>query len=312
MKHRLMFSLLVLTLVLSLIVSGGCAKEEKFASFTTGAWTGDWLTLYPIKILLEEELGYTTRIDETSVAMAWTAVGTGQADLWTNAWLPNQADLQAEFAETAISLGTIYGGGSHDPCLQFWAVPTSVSEQYGLTSIEQLDDPQFVEMFDTDGDGVGDLLGCDAAWKCAAINDEIIVAYGLKGTYEQKYGAESMITAAIVGSMKKGEPALFYFYTPHPFFIDYPIGEAVTILEDPKGGWGELATVIKVANHEWIEANPKAAELIRQVTMTQEDIAWSMVQVDDRGDDAATLEAIAREWMADHQTEVDAWVAAVK
>ena len=73
-----------------------------------------------------------------------------------------------------------------------------------------------------------------------------------------------------------------------------------------------MATVIKVANHEWIEANPKAAELIRQVTMTQEDIAWSMVQVDDRGDDAATLEAIAREWMADHQTEVDAWVAAVK
>ena len=312
MKRKLIFSLLVLVLVLSLIMSGGCAKEEKHAIFTTGAWSGDWLTIYPIKILLEEELGYTTEIADTTTPMAWTAVGTGSADLWTDAWLPNQADLQAKYAETAISLGVIYGGGPHDPCLQFWAVSKQVSEEYGITSITDLDNPEFAEMFDTDGDGVGDLLGCDAAWKCAAVNDQMVIDYGLKGTYEQKYGAESMMTAAIIGHLKKNEPVLFYFYTPHPFFIDFPIGESIVILEDPLEGWGELATIIKVGNNEWIEKNPEAAELIRQVTMTQEDIAWSMVQIDERGDDAETLTAIAREWMAAHQAEVDAWIAAVK
>jgi len=86
----------------------------------------------------------------------------------------------------------------------------------------------------------------------------------------------------------------------------------VTILEDPLGSWGELATIIKAANKEWVEANPEAAELIRQVKMTQDDIAWSMVEIDARGDDAETLTALAREWMAAHQSEVDSWLAAVK
>ena len=312
MKSKWIFYLVAVILILALVIPGCAKPEEKHAIFATGAWTGDWLTIYPIKILLEEELGYTTEIAETSTPLAWTAVGTGSADLWTNAWLPNQEDLQAEYVDTAISLGIIYGGGPHDPCLQFWAVPTWVSEQYGITSVTDLDNPEFVEMFDVDDDGTGDVLGCDAAWRCAAVNDEMIIDYGLEGLYEQKYGAEAMMTVAIEGSLKKNEPVLFYFYTPHPIFVKYPLGESVFILEDPLGSWGELATIIKVGNVDWIAANPKAAELIRQVKMTQDDIAWSMAEIAARGDDAATLEAIAREWMAAHQAEVDSWVAAAK
>jgi len=311
-KHKLIFSLLILVLVLSLAIPGCAAPEKKHIIFATGAWSGDWLTIYPIKILLEEELGYTTEIADTSTPMAWTAIGTGSADLWSNAWLPNQEDLQAEYADTTVSLGTIYGGGPHDPCLQFWAVPTWMSEQYGITSVTDLEDPQYVEMFDVDDDGIGDVLGCDASWKCAEINDQMIIDYGFEGIYEQKYGAEAMMTVAIEGYLKKNEPVLFYFYTPHPIFVNFPIGESVTILEDPLGSWGELATIIKAANKEWVEKNPEAANLIRQVVMTQDDIAWSMVQIEERGDDAETLTAIAREWMAAHQAEVDSWLAAVK
>ena len=312
MKHKLIFSLLILVLVLSLAIPGCTAPEEKHIIFTTGAWSGDWLTIYPIKILLEEEFGYTTEIMDTSTPVAWTAVGTGSADVWTNGWLPNQQDVYDKYADTVDNLGIIYGGGPHDPCVQAWFVPTYVSEQYGITSITDLEDPQYAEMFDVDGDGIGDILGCDAAWKCAAVNDQMVIDYGLEGMYEQKYGAESMMTAAIVGAMKKNEPVLFYFYTPHPFFVNYPIGESVTILEDPLGGWGELATIVKAANKEWVKKNPEAANLIRQVVMTQDDIAWSMAEIDARGDDAETLTAIAREWMAANQAEVDSWVAAAK
>jgi glycine betaine/proline transport system substrate-binding protein len=189
---------------------------------------------------------------------------------------------------------------------------TYVSEQYGITSVEQLDNEEFVELFDVDDDGVGDVLGCDAAWKCAAINDEMIADYGLEGMYEQKYGAEAMMTVAIEGHMKKSEPVLFYFYTPHPIFVKFPIGESVTILEDPLGSWGELATIRKFGNKEWVEANPKAAELVRQIKMTQDDVGWSMAEIEARGDDVETLTAIAREWMAANQAAVDSWVAAVK
>ena len=311
-KYKIILPLLVLVLLLSLLVPGCGPKQEKHIIFATGSWSGDWLTIYPIKILLEEEFGYTTEIAETSTPMAWTAIGTGSADLWSNGWLPNQQDLWDKYVDTVVNLGILYGGGPHDPCLQFWAVPTYTSEEYGITSITDLENPDFVEMFDVDGDGVGDILGCDAAWKCAAVNDQMVIDYGLEGIYEQKYGSESMMTVAIEGSMKKKEPVLFYFYTPHPIFVKYPIGEAVTILEDPLEGWGELATIIKAANKEWVEANPEAADLIRQVKMTQDDIAWSMAEIEARGDDVETLTAITREWMAAHQAEIDAWVAAAK
>ena len=311
-KYKIILPLLALVLLLSLVVPGCGPKQEKHIIFTTGAWSGDWLTIYPIKILLEEEFGYTTEIAETSTPLAWTAVGTGSADLWSNGWLPNQQDLWDKYFDTVVNLGTIYGGGPHDPCLQFWAVPTYTSEEYGITSITDLENPDFVEMFDVDGDGIGDILGCDAAWRCAAVNDQMVIDYGFEGIYEQKYGSESMMMAAIEGSLKKNEPVLFYMYTPHPFFVDYPIGEGVTILEDPLEGWGELATIIKAANKEWVEANPEAANLIRQVKMTQDDIAWSMAEIAARGDDVETLTAITREWMAAHQAEIDAWVAAAK
>jgi len=45
--------------------------------------------------------------------------------------------------------------------------------------------------------------------------------------------------------------------------------------------------------------------------MTGADVGWSMAEIEERGDDPATLEAIAREWMADNQAEIDSWLEEV-
>jgi len=303
------FSLLALVLVLSLVLPGCEAQKEKNIIFGTGAWSGDWITIYPAKIMLEEELGYTTEIADLSVPATWAAMGAGEVDVWTNSWQPNQEEFKNEYAETTVELGMIYG--KENDCLQGWLVPKAVSEQYGITSMTDLNDPETAEMFDIDDDGIGDVLGCDAAWKCAAIIDEQIAGYELGDLYEQKYGAESMMTAAIEGRMKKNEPVLFYFYTPHPFFVKYPTGESVVWLDDPKDFW-PLAYIYTFANKDWAEGNPQAAKLLGLVEMTAADVGWSMAEIEARGDDVATLEAIAREWMAAHQAEVDSWLAAIK
>ncbi|MFQ6121723.1 MAG: glycine betaine ABC transporter substrate-binding protein [Dehalococcoidales bacterium] len=311
MKHKLIFSLVVLVLVLSLIIPG-CAqpKAEKHVIFGTGAWSGDWLEIYVPKILLEEQLGYTTEIADLSVPGTWAAMAAGEVDLWTNAWFPNQAGFAAEHAATTEWLDVVYGT-AHSPddvCLQFWAIPTWVAEETGITSVADLKDPKFAELFDVDGDGIGDVLGCDAAWKCAEMIDEEIVEYGLEGMYEQKYGAEAMMMAAIEGHLMKNEPVLFYLYTPHPFFVDFPIGESIFILEDPLNIWGGKATVYKFGNADWVAANPEAANIIRQMRFTSNDIAWSMKEIEEKGDAPETLEAMAREWMSEHQDDVNGWL----
>lgn len=305
MKHKIIFSLLALILVLSLVVPG-CAEKEKHVVFGTGAWSGDLLPIYPVKILLEEEFGYTTEIVDLAVAATWAAMAAGEVDLWMGSWQPNQEDLKEKYAATTEELGLIYGD-----CLQGWMVPTWVSEQYGITSVGDLKDPEIARMFDDDGDDIGDIMGCDAAWKCAAVTDEEIAGYELTGMYEQKYGAEAMMLAAIEGKMKKNEPVLFYMYTPNPFFVRFPAGESVVWLDDPKDFW-PVANVYTFGNKDWIKENPKAAKLCGLIEMTEDDVGWSMAEIEARGDDQATLEAIAREWIAAHQSEVDSWVEAAK
>lgn len=307
LKHKLMLGVLAVVLVLSLVVPGCAEREEKHAIFTFSVWSGDWLTIYVPKILLEEELNYTTEIVDLSVAAAWTAIARGEADLWTDSWQPNQKKLKEKYAETTESLGMVYGD-----CFEGWMVPKWVSEQYGITSVTDLDGPEMAKLFDVDGDGIGDLLGCDAAWVCAKVNDEKIAGYGLDALYQQRYGMEAMMVAAIEGRMKKEEAVLFYLYTPHPFFVRYPIGESVVWLEDPKGFQERVVNVYKFGNVDWIEENPEAAELLRQVEMTPEDISWMMAQIEEKGDKAAVLEALAREWMAEHQAEIDSWLEAIK
>jgi glycine betaine/proline transport system substrate-binding protein len=308
MKHKWIVLLLVLVLALT-AVAGGCTEEEKTARFSFGQWSGDWLTIYVPKILLEEELGYTTEIVELSVPGVWTAMAAGETDIWTDSWQPNQADLADKYAEETEELSMIYGRAND--CLQGWLVPKWVYEQYDITEVSDLKDPELAVLFDIDADGIGDILGCDAAWKCAQINDEQIAGYELGDLYEQKYGAESLMMAAIEGRLKKNEPVLFYMYTPHPFFVRYPIGESVVWLEDPQSFW-PLAYIHIYANVDWIAENAEAAELLRQVEMSTPDIGWAMAEIAERGDDAAVLEQIAREWIVQNQATVDLWLEAVR
>ena len=307
MKHKWIFLLLTMVLTLSLVMPGCAEKQgEKHATFCFCQWSGDWMTIYVPKILLEEELGYTTEIVELSITAGFTAIATGEADLWTDSWQPNQATLAEKYADNIESLGIVY-----DNCLQGWMVPKWVSEQYGITEVADLDDPEIARMFDIDNDNIGDIMGCDAAWTCCRVTDEEIAGYGLGDLYEQKYGAEALMTAAIEGRLKKDEPVLFYFYMPHPFFVRHPVGESVVWLDDPKDFW-PMADVYKFGNKDWIAENPQAAELVRQVEMTPDDIGWWIAQMEEKGDDAAVLETLAREWMAKHQAEVDSWLEAIK
>ena len=83
MKHKWLLLLLTVVLTLSLVMTGCAEEKEKTARFSFGQWTGDWLTIYVPKILLEEELGYTTEIAELSVPAIWTAMAAAFATILT-------------------------------------------------------------------------------------------------------------------------------------------------------------------------------------------------------------------------------------
>jgi len=299
---------LLIAFAIFVVPATGMTKSAKHIRFPVGGWSGDFLPPYIVQVVLGDELGYTVEVLQISDVASAVALSRGEIELNFFLWFPNSEPAVKPFFEngSVVDLGVLYGD-----LPQGFFVSKREAQQYGIRSIPDLNNPELVKLFDDDGDGKGDLLGCPAEWACARLNDETLDLYGLDKLYEQKMGSARLLTAAIIGKMEKNEPVLMSNFWPNDIFIHYPRGEAFVYLEDPKKFWG-FAHVPKLANAKWVAENPKAVELLRAMKISGEDIMWMMGQVEEKGDDPATLEALAREWVSKNKALVDSWLEAIE
>jgi len=169
--------LVVLPLLLS--VCGG-DKDEPLASedrntlvLAYDGWSGTYLPMYVLKAIFEEELGYTVKIsDQSTIPDAFESVASGETDMFTSAWFPARDFTFAKYPNL-VKLGQVYGGKARD-AYEGWMVPADISEEFNLTHVRDLKNPEVAKALDTDGDGKGDLIGCPGTWICAKRNPEIL------------------------------------------------------------------------------------------------------------------------------------------
>ncbi len=301
-----MFFILVLILITSMIVTTPAKGGEKSIVFAADSWIGTWLAIYLPKVLMEDKLGYKTKVVNLSIAATFAAIASGEATIWVGSWIPNQHRYFDKYFDKIEQLGLSYQG-----CTQAIYVPKWVYDEKGIRSVNDLHKPGVAKMFDIDNDGKGDMLGCDPGWACAADTDRFIKEYALDKRYVQMVGNQHFLTAAFFGRMKKKEPVLMYQFYPHQMFLEYKVGKDLMALEDPKRFWTS-AYVAKFANRKWNRENPKGAALLRQVILTTDDILWNMDYVLKNGDKPDTLEAMAREWIAANKATVDLWLQAIE
>ena len=151
------------------LIPAGCAPEApKHVKFTSSNWIGDWLVVYVPKILVEDELGYTSEIVNVSVPAMWAALGANEINVTTIPWLPNQENFKKEYADRVEYLGVMYPDAPQGVFVPKWMY------DQGIRAVSDLNDPELAKQFDIDGDGKGDWLGCDPGWACAQQNDEFI------------------------------------------------------------------------------------------------------------------------------------------
>jgi len=286
----------------------GFAKSSKHVVIPNWGWSGDFPPIYITKVLLEDQLGYTIEILELSDVASAIALDSGEIQLNMFLWFPNSEPVMKKYLDsgTVVDLGIMYGDLPEGVFLSKW-----VSEKYGIKSLSDLNNPDFAKLVDGDGDGIGDLYGCDPGWACAAKNDKLITAYGLDKLYKQVVGSTHLLKAAAVGRILSKKPVLMYNFYPNDIFIDYPMGKDFVYLEEPQKFYNK-SYVPKLANKKWVDANPKAAQLVRQINITGEDVMSWMKVTRDAGDDPKILEKLARQWIKKHQSKVDSWLKAIK
>ena len=166
------------------------ADDEPVVRMARPTWDTGWFQAEVYRLLLER-LGHRV---EGPVTMSnpefYTAVAAGDVDLWASGWFPLHDSLIDEAAPVEV-VGTAVDDGA----LQGYFVDASTARAHGITDLGDLADPTVAALFDHDGDGRADLVGCEVGWSCALTIDHHLSAYGLSGTVEHVQGDYSPLIA---------------------------------------------------------------------------------------------------------------------
>ena len=133
---------------------------------------GEGIRVQPLQSSLPEEtfqtllvsklmgrLGYDVQpVQEVDYNVAYASVAQGDGTFLAFNWVPLQNNKyeQAGGDKVFFRQGTYVSGAA-----QGYLIDKKTATQYGITNLGQLKDPKLAALFDGDGDGKADLVGCN-------------------------------------------------------------------------------------------------------------------------------------------------------
>jgi len=273
-------------------------------------WTGTYLPAYVLKLIFEDELGYTVHVsDQSTIPAAFESVASGRTDMFTSAWFPGRDFTFARYPDL-VKLGQVYGGKAQD-AYEGWMVPIDISERFNLTHVRDLKNPVVAQALDTDGDGKGNLIGCPSDWVCANRHPEILSDYDLAELYEiDQPGSEDELLGSVANLFRQGKPALFYMFQPVGFPRDVPVMERAVWLRGTRT-YMPAAFNRTIAKGDLIVRHPKVAKVLTNYRIPGQDISEAMTEIGEQGASPQLLTQLARTWIEGHRAEVDSWLEGI-
>ncbi|MEZ5578259.1 glycine betaine/L-proline ABC transporter substrate-binding protein ProX [Candidatus Competibacter phosphatis] len=279
-------------------------------------------TLLVVKAL--ERLGYDVKpIKEVEYATAHIAIGNGDGTFLADHWDP----LHVDFYTKAGGADKIYREGVYSPgALQGYLIDKKTADQYQITHIDQLKDPKLAKLFDTNGDGKADLAGCNPGWGCEKVIEHQLDAFKLRDTVTHNQGSYSAIIADTITRFKKGEPVLYYTWTPYWVSGVMVPGKDVVWLQVPfsslPGERKDVDTTLPsgqnygfqannqriIANLKFAQENPAAAKLFSIMEISANDISAQNLRMRDGEKSMADIERHTDAWIKGHQETFDSWI----
>ncbi len=277
-----------------------------------------------------EKLGYEVKGQkQLNVPAMHIAVSNGDVDFAGTHW---EAGHQEFFdnnggEEKLERLGTLISNS-----LVGYEIDKKTAEEYNITNLSQLKDPKIAKLFDSDGDGLANLIGCTAGWMCERIINHHLQVYGLEDTVEQIQGDYSALLADTLARYREGKPILFFGWKPHWFASVLREGEDVEWLNVPftslvgtmenftekdtsfndKNLGFPIDNVRILANKKFLETNPVAQRLFEQIEIPIEDVNIQQEKVKNGESKPIDIRHHAEEWVVSHQGLFDSWLEVAK
>ena len=302
-------------------------------SMARATWDTGWFQAEIIKRLLED-LGYVVGDPQTMDNLAfYLAAARGEVDLWGNGWFPSHNVFLKQDAVKGkvqpVGFEVIAGA------LQGYMVDKRTADALKLKSLSDLKKPDVAAVFDRNGNGKADMIGCNVGWGCERVVEHHLGAYDLRTTVEHVQGDYSPLMDDTIARYKRGEPILFYTWTPNwtvgtlvpgrdvvwlqvPFPslpIDQQDMEGQTVIAgvpgcdaDPCAMGFPPNDIRVVANKQFLEKYPDVRRLLESVEISLEDISRQNAKMLDGEDDYADIERHAQEWIQSNRNKIDRWL----
>lgn len=305
---------------------------------TTGELPGEGVDVTPAYSVLEElfqteivnigleQMGYT--IDspkEIEYATMHVDLANGGIDYTPVHWRQLHSDFYENSGgdEQLERVGVVV-----DDVLQGYAIDKATADEYGITTLDQLQDPEIAALFDTDGDGRANLTGCNPGWGCELVIEHHLDEYGLRDTVQHDQGQYFALMADTITRFEQGEPILYYTWTPLWVSGVLTPGEEVEWVEVPYTSLPEeqgevteedttaegknlgfaIDQIMVLANEDFVESNPAAATFFELVEIPIEDVSAQNQLMNDGEDTPDDIRRHAEEWISENQAQFDEWI----
>lgn len=330
---------MICTFALSLVVSSVAVAATdtpgngQKVNMARGSWAGSNYVQSFVVMKALEKLGYKPDIDTLGSTIIFQSVAQGDIDFSLDANIPQASSLYLPVKNRVdlIGKGTIIGGG-----LNGYMIDKKTSEKYNITGLEQLKDPEIAKLFDADGNGKANLYQCDFGWGCASVVTHQLKAFELEGTVQSMQGNYDLLMGEVLARYKRGQPVLYYTWSPYWTMTELRPGEEVVWLQIPfkslpdgveddqspevegvvgcagatetcrmaQGSWNYHAVI----NKSFQEKNPVVVALLEQVgwERSQWD-QWEKVLAEGKTDDR-TMQRLADEWIASNGDVFNEWI----
>ena len=336
MKRKFLLSLSAACMAAAPVLAQSLPGEGTTVRFSRSDSLGAQYIQDAILMQALTDLGYDVELTTVGTAAFLQAAMQGDLDVSGDVNMP-QRQLQYVTVEDDVALlgeGTIEGGG-----INGYMIDKATAEEYGITDVGQLKDPEIAALFDSDGDGKANLMNCDPGWSCGDVVDYQLEDFGLMDTVQSVRAKYEPLLAETFSRYRQGEPILFYTWSPS--FVTQVLvpGEDVVWLPIPRDSAPESVSVPNghlvegvvgcagdapscrmatgswnweiAANRDFLAENPVVETLVSTVQWPLQTWSnWEGEMKEDNSDRA--IERIAATWIEENRETYEGWLETAK
>jgi glycine betaine/proline transport system substrate-binding protein len=285
-------------------------------------WPSVSATANILKVIIEDNLGLSVELQNATNPIVFEAMDSGSMQAHPEVWLPNQQNLYDTFVKDK---GTVVMNEHGVEAFQGMCVDKATADAHAIASIDDLTKPDVAALFDTDGNGKGELWIGAPGWASTNVEQVRARSYGYDQTFDLTQSDETLAYANLDNAIKAGKPWVGFCYTPHYVFalhdmtvltepphdpanwdVKQPTEDPNWLADSKAGSAWESAYLHLMYQKALNETHPEVAKLFSNMALTTEEVSdMTYALVIDKKDPAA----YAKEWVAAHEDAVLGWLA---